>query len=315
MAQEDQTSQADQAVDADTPSQMLFRTFLETIPPTKQIRASAVVARKSYSNGTYRLQLETPELNLYCTSDDCSGTRFFRYRDGDIVIEKENASSDHFLNYVCANCGTRRKTFSLRVKNRGARDASAFVLKFGEVPIFGPETPPRLLKLLEDQRDIFLKGRRCENQGLGIGAFGYYRRVVEHQKNKILDEIIEVSTKLGAPKEMVDSLIAAKKETQFLKSVASVKDAIPQSLLINGHHNPLNLLHSALSSGLHEQTDDRCLELAQAVRVVLAELAERIGQALKDKAELNDAVSLLLKAREPAKQEPAISTPADPEAK
>jgi hypothetical protein len=46
-----------------------------------------------------------------------------------------------------------------------------------------------------------------------------------------------------------------------------VKHGIPQARLINGH-NPLTLLHNALSAGLHEQSDETCLELAQAVRVV-----------------------------------------------
>jgi hypothetical protein len=153
-----------------------------------------------------------------------------------------------------------------------------------------------LLKLLGDQREFFLKGRRCENQGLGIGAFGYYRRVVEHQKGRIIDEIIKVSEKLGATAEALKLLADAKSETQFSKSVTMVKDGLPQALLINGH-NPLTLLHNALSAGLHEQTDEVCLELAQAVRVVLVDLSERLSQALKDEAELNLAVSRLLKPR------------------
>jgi hypothetical protein len=83
------------------------------------------------------------------------------------------------------------------------------------------------------------------------------------------------------------------KETQFSKALESVKDALPQSLLINGH-NPMTLLHSALSEGLHAQTDERCLEIAHAVRIVLGELADRLGQALKDEAELNTALSRLM---------------------
>ena len=138
-----------------------------------------------------------------------------------------------------------------------------------------------------------MKGRRCENQGLGIGAFVYYRRVVENQKNAILDEIIRVSEKIGAPADMLERLRKAKDEIQFSKALASVKDALPQALLINGH-NPLAMLHSALSGGLHEKTDERCLELAHDIRVLLVELAERIGQALKDEAELNTAVSRLM---------------------
>ena len=71
---------------------------------------------------------------------------------------------------------------------------------------------------------------------------------------------------------------------------------MPQSLLIGGHYNPLTLLHKALSVGLHEQTDAYCLELAHDIRLVLGELAERLSSALKDEAELNEAVARLGKA-------------------
>jgi hypothetical protein len=77
-----------------------------------------------------------------------------------------------------------------------------------------------------------------------------------------------------------------------------VKTGIPQVLLINGQ-NPLTLLHSALSQGIHAETDEECLELATSIRVVLSELADRLGSALKDHAELNAAVSRLLRARNP----------------
>jgi hypothetical protein len=114
---------------------------------------------------------------------------------------------------------------------------------------YGPPTPSRLISLIGPDRELFLKGRRCENQGLGIGAFGYYRRVVENQKNRILGEILKLAQKIDAQPEMIAALEAAKKETQFSKAMTAVKTAIPQGLLINGQ-NPLVLLHSALSDGL-----------------------------------------------------------------
>ena len=63
--------------------------------------------------------------------------------------------------------------------------------------------------------------------------------------------------------------------------------------MINGH-NPVQLLHGALSEGVHELSDEECLELASSVRVVLGELSERLAQALKDEAELSKAVSTLM---------------------
>jgi len=153
------------------------------------------------------------------------------------------------------------------------------------------------LRLFGQERENFLKGRRCESQGLGIGAFSYYRRVVENQKKMIFDEIIRVAEKISAPPETIAALKAARDETQFSKSLQSAKVAIPQALLINGH-NPLTLLHTALSDGLHGRSDEECLELAQDIRVVLSELADRLGQSLKDDAELNTAVTRLLAAQQ-----------------
>ena len=94
---------------------------------------------------------------------------------------------------------------------------------------------------------------------------------------------------------MVAALEEAKIEQQFSRAVKTLKDAIPPVLLINGH-NPLILLHSALSQGVHDLPDEDCLALATSIRVVLAELAEKLGQALKDEKELSDAVSKLLQA-------------------
>lgn len=270
-----------------------FSEFLETIPPGSVTNVSGL-AEATFHGGIYRAhQLVTPEIQLHCASDTCGGTRFFRRtRESSLPAIPDNTWHFFYVTYRCSNCRTTQKTFSLATqRDKGAESGRCY--KFGELPEFGPPTAARLIKLIGPDREIFLKGRRCENQGLGIGAFVYYRRVVEHQKNRILDEIIKVSQKIGASPETILQLEKAKTEIQFSKALDGVKDAIPQVLLINGL-NPLRLLHSALSDGLHERTDERCLELAQSIRVVLAELSERLAQALKDEAELNRALSKLM---------------------
>jgi hypothetical protein len=266
--------------------------FLESTPPSSLTEISDLVEANYYQNGAFSgAYLTRPEIQLHCPDDSCNGTRFFRCTTKKQISVSEEFSFE-YISYICSNCRKTEKTFSLAVKRSGL-DGAGSSYKFGELPLYGPPTPSKLIKLIGPDRDIFLKGRRCENQGLGIGAFVYYRRVVENQKNRILDEIIKVSEKLSAPAASIETLQQAKNETQFSKALSSVKDALPQALLINGH-NPLSLLHSALSEGLHNQTDEYCLEIASSVRVVLGELSDRLGQALKDEAELNHALSKLL---------------------
>ena len=117
--------------------------------------------------------------------------------------------------------------------------------------------------------------------------------MVESHKDQLFAEVIKVAEKIGAPAEMIESLTTAKEEIQFSKAVESIKKGVPEVLLIKGQ-NPLILLHNALSVGLHQASDEKCLQLAQSIRLVLAELAERISLALKEEAELNNAVSRLL---------------------
>jgi hypothetical protein len=276
------------------PEAIRFSEFLEAIPPSTLTDIVDLTETKYRGGGSEYYELLTPELQLHCPEDACNGMRFFRCRTSAPSV-KTGGFSFIYISYVCSNCRKTEKTFSLAACRDESAD-SGKCCKFGELPVYGPPTPARLIKLIGPDRETFLKGRRCENQGLGIGAFIYYRRVVENQKDRILDEIIKVAEKLNVPPDIITTLKSARNETQFSKALTSVKDAMPQALLINGH-NPLSLLHAALSDGLHDQSDEHCLEIASSVRVVLGELSERLAQALKDEAELNNALSKLMGAK------------------
>lgn len=276
-----------------TATVLSFSDFLESHPPNQLATVSSIKAWHPGGGGSYQ-GLTTPEIRLHCPSDACNGIRFFR-----CISQAPQLSSSQYryayLTYRCSNCQKYEKTFSVAAL-ANEKNETGEVIKFGEIPPFGPPTSARLIKLIGPDRETFLKGRRCENQGLGIGAFIYYRRVVEHQKNRILAEIAKVAERLGAGQGTIETLKRASDETQFSRALELAKAAIPESLLINGH-NPLGLLHSALSEGVHEMSDEECLEMAGSVRVVLAELAERIAQALKDEAELVQALSAMTRKR------------------
>ncbi|KUP02129.1 hypothetical protein AR274_19730 [Stenotrophomonas maltophilia] len=93
---------------------------------------------------------------------------------------------------------------------------------------------------------------------------------------------------------IIPELERAKNETQFSTSLDTIKHALPSSLLVNGH-NPIQLLHSALSQGLHAESDEDCLQVAGVVRTVLFATAERLGSALRDDTELANAITMLNK--------------------
>lgn len=258
------------------------KVFLERTPPGTTVIVSDLESRDR--DGSVRVR--TPELELHCSN--CGGQRFFAPTAvSEFVGQKK--PFDSFLSYVCRNCRKDTKSFALAGSFKEEKWA---LFKYGEAPPFGPPTPARAIALIGPDREQFLKGRRCENLGLGVGAFVYYRRVVESQRDRIFDEVIRVSRHIGADEQFLQEMESAKKEPQFTKAVEMIKKGLPQSLLINGR-NPLLLLHAALSEGVHEMNDEQCLAVASSVRVVLVEFAERLGQAMKDEKELSDAVSRL----------------------
>lgn len=269
--------------------------FLTTIPPGTMANIPDVVGVISIPART----IATPDLVFYCSSENCRGERIFS------ATAQPSAAPGRwkylFLTYSCRNCTQQTKTFALLIHPSEANGNTGVSIKIGEWPSFGPPVPARVISMVGPDRDLFLKGRRAENQGLGLGAFAYYRRVVEEQKDRLLGEVIRVARKVGAKPETIIALESAVAEQQFSLSLELTKGAIPESLLVNGH-NPLLLLHRALSAGLHAGTDDECLAIARSIRVVLTELAERISQALKDTAELQDAITQLMSA--PIKSKP-----------
>lgn len=281
----------------DEPKAVTFANFLKNTPPMKFKKVSGLA---EYSTGTGP-NINTPSLLLYCSGRICNGIHLFDYFGREGNIYESHNSHTFLLKYRCRHCQLNKKFYSIFAFNANAGvniDEDYDVLKMGEYPAFGPHIPKKVTKLIETDKEFFGKGLEAENHGLGIGAFSYYRRVVENQKNHLLGQIIKVSEKLDLGKEVIDKLKDAQSERQFKNSVDKMKHAIPQALLIDGH-NPMTLLHNALSAGLHAETDDDCLKLATSIRVVLTDLAERIDQALKDHAEVKSAISNLFKISNP----------------
>ncbi len=227
------------------------------------------------------------------------------YKSDDVILLDRKKRMDHFAVYFCKNCEEMTKTYAFSSWFLSNDLVNVCCFKYGEYPRFGPPNSSRLNSLVEGERDLFLKGRRCEMQGLGIAAFSYYRRVVESQKQRLFDQLIAACKRIPGAEATVEELEQAKTVTEFSRAVEKIKHGLPTSLLIGGCHNPLSLLHSPLSVGIHGLSDQECLERATDIRVILTELVERLANVLQDDKEVNLAVSRLLKG--PSRNKPGRS--------
>lgn len=268
-----------------------YKEFLEGTPPSSAKAIKELWEIHNNAHGGHSKLVRTRDLKLYCKH--CAGERTFRCKD-DKFIPFDSTELSINVQYLCGDCHEERKLYSLHIIF-GERPTGT-LYKFGELPPFGVPVSNKVLRLFGKDAQLFQKGRQCESLGYGVAAFAYYRRVVENHKNEIFDEIMKVCRSVNAPEAIIRELEQAKIEISFTKALDVIKSALPQGLLINGH-NPLLALHGALSVGLHDESDVDCLAAAQAVRLVLTDLVNKIAMLKQDDRQLNEAVQLLLKKK------------------
>ena len=181
------------------------------------------------------------------------------------------------VTYECASCEEHARYFILKVT-----DDSKAIMKVGQAPAWSVEVEPEVAKALGEHLPEFKKGLINESQSYGIGAFAYYRRIIEKIIDKLLNDILYFLPDEKEQEAFRKALEQLKGDNRAEKKIEAVKDVLP-AVLRPGGMNPLSTLHSALSEGLHAKSDEECLEDATAIRVALKYLIEQVTRT-KDNA-------------------------------
>ncbi len=191
------------------------------------------------------------------------------------------------LEYICVHCQKFTRYFYIIINN----DLKS-IMKVGQYPSWDIIGDPIIEKMLGKYSDFYKKGLICESQGYGIGAFGYYRRIVEN----IIDELLNEISNLLSGIELDKYKIALKKTKETIvtqEKIDIVKDLLPPILRPNGM-NPLSVLHSALSEGLHAESDEECLKYSETLRQILIFLANQISSSLSASKSFTDNMRKIL---------------------
>jgi hypothetical protein len=198
-------------------------------------------------------------------------------------------SGVRLLSYGCSKC--RTEVLFLVVLYAEA------IKKVGQEPPWEAQIPRSVETFLgEPLADLCRRGIRSESQGYGIGAFAYYRRVVEQIVDRLFDSIAENIDEARTP-AFAAALDAARKERVADKKIAIVKDMLPETLRPDGM-NPLDVLHDCLSGGLHHGTEEECLDGAAMVRAALEYLIQQLAARGEGRRSFTDSMKKLLAKRQ-----------------
>lgn len=218
-------------------------------------------------------------------------------------IHSEHACA--VLHFRCRNCSTGlRRYFIAFDRPREEDERIRVALNWAFPSALDDEQDRTQNHLTGNLLQYYRAGREAEAARLGLGAFTYYRRVVEGLKDEIFDKIIQVAEQEATHAELIEQLKRAKEHRQFETSFKEIKGVLPRRLLISDM-SPISLLNTSLSNGIHAHSDSDCLEIAQDVRMVLGHLLKRLEELLReDDVHLRAAVQRLHARNQDSKKRP-----------
>lgn len=139
-----------------------------------------------------------------------------------------------------------------------------------------------------DSSNWYYKALKCIEISYGIGAYAYFRRIIEKELIHIVESISELKSADPKLKKMVTTYKDTEKVYEIYENIYNF---LPESLKSLGS-NPLQALYKQTSKGLHELSDKECLELAEEINIVLKFVIQKI----------NEEKSVILEAKEALKK-------------
>lgn len=284
---------------------MLTKDFLQTYPLLKKMK---VTYDKYYSSqfGTKGAisNVARPPINMHCKICKSEQTfnmdHLFEHYDVQNISRTPPLGKIFEMRYVCASCKNYRHYFYVEFgsDNQPKSDAKTFtgwVRKIGQKPPWEININKSLEKALGTKSKIYKNGLVCESQSYGIGAYAYFRRITEEIIDELLESINELIDETNQS-DYVAALQKVKKTRVTEEKIKLVEDLLPSTLQPDGY-NPLKALYSALSDGLHNKSDEECLEKAEAIREILVYLLEQIESHKQKSKRFSEKMKKLLEKK------------------
>lgn len=295
---------------------MLTKQFYEDYPLYKTITTTT-------PSSPDHLEPFVPPIKLQC--ETCDGATWNnQYHQVHAVKSNKNLEVYLVAIYSCSDCKTNQSVFVVRFFSHG-RDVvcrpvpnsppmevvhrnvaqviteaknPTLAMKVGQFPPWSLSISKPLEKALGKYKSYYKKGLACESHSYGIGAYSYYRRIVEG----ILDGLLPMVTELIPEGEGRDKYLAAleaiKDGRQTQDKCDLVKDLLPASMRPEGM-NPLGILHHALSEGLHALEDQECLALAEEMRAALDFFVGQLETIMAGKKQFTESIRKILEKKQP----------------
>ncbi len=167
-------------------------------------------------------------------------------------------------------------------------DAKLFIEKVGANPDKKIEPNISVTKYFTRKTNQwYYKGLNCINENYGIGAYAYFRRIIERELINIIKDIKDLPS---SHKSEIEKLLKAHEEDPTVSTIYdNIFEHLPHSLKVLGD-NPIKLLYKETSQGLHSIEEQECLSKAKAVQKILEFTIQKINEENSNIKDLRDLI-------------------------
>lgn len=207
--------------------------------------------------------------------------------------EDENGKLNYAIHIQgkCSFCNSYRLDYLINIFTTNGK--KYYARKIGAYPPFEIKAEKNILNYLsEEHQEHYKKALMNFSTGYGIGAFAYLRRIVEETIRNIVQDVI--SLKLIGHEKVEEALIKYNKTHSMSALLDEISDYLPIVFSSVGD-NPLKLIYNVASLGIHQLSEEECLEKAHYIDVLLKFIIKQINEEKGQLREVRNVIKQLKK--------------------
>lgn len=233
-------------------------------------------------------------LRTYCSDDLCNTVQVWQavtaIQTGNGYAQVNTLTSTSFL---CRNCKRSHVAYFLSIEadQRGGK-----IIKVGQWPPLSREPDPVVSAgWSPHDKQLYRDAMTFRNSNKGIGALPYIRRIIETHVIDILTLISDAHKRQPIPGFDEAVFEKVRLSHRFTDKLDFARDYLPVGLVPAGSPNPIGTLYDLISDGLHERTEDECVDIFDRCKVAFEFVVRKLTEAKRDDEAYIESVRLLKK--------------------
>jgi hypothetical protein len=222
-------------------------------------------------------------VSLFCTQDECQQIQ--RWETLSSKQEQHAAFSGagaQFLklDYLCRNCKHSSVTYFVHL---WVSETRAELMKVGQWPALSRAADPVVVAGWSDaDKLLYRDALTFRNSNKGIGALPYLRRIIETHLKDILTLISDADSRKPIPGFDPAKCEAVLNSHRFSDKLDFTKEFLPPDLVPAGAPNPIGALYDLISEGIHERTEDECVEIFDRCKAAFEFVVKKLTEAKRE---------------------------------